>query len=309
MNRLSIIRTSAAITVLLALALSACTTTPERVPELDQARMTVERLEDQPKAQHAASGKLTTAQEALLRAEAALENEEPLDAIRHHAYVARRQAEIGIELTLEAEARDELEQAERYRNELRLRARTAEAERAQTLAEQQAVEARESAHEAERSREIAEAALAEADQMGEELEEMKAEQTARGLVLTLSDVLFDTGQADLKQGSMMAMDRLANFMKDNPERNLMIEGHTDARGSEQLNAELSSRRANAVALALTERGIASDRLRTIGLGEGYPVASNDTTAGMQQNRRVEIVISDRNGSFPEAAERRMISQH
>lgn len=170
-------------------------------------------------------------------------------------------------------------------------------------------EARESAREAERSRAIAEAALAEADQMGEELEEMKAEQTARGLVLTLSDVLFDTGQAELKQGSMMAMDRLANFMKDNPERNLMIEGHTDARGSEQLNAELSSRRANAVALALTERGIASDRLRTIGLGEGYPVASNDTAAGMQQNRRVEVVISDRNGSFPEAAERRMISQH
>lgn len=280
------------------LAFAACTTTPERVAELEQARMTVERLERQPKAQQAASTQLTSAQEALLRAEAALESGQPLEQVRHDAYVARRQAEIGIEFALEAESLEELQQAESYRHELRLRARTLEAERAEELAEQRAAEA-------ERSRATAEAALTEADQLTKELEEVKAEQTARGLVLTLSEVLFDTGQAQLKAGAMVAMDRLADFMNDNPERSLMIEGHTDSRGSEQLNAELSMRRADAVARSLMQRGIAGDRLRTAGLGEAYPVANNDTAAGMQQNRRVEIVISDRDGSFPEAAERRM----
>jgi outer membrane protein OmpA-like peptidoglycan-associated protein len=269
--------------------------------------MTVERLESQPKAQEVASAKLASARQALLSAEAALENGDSLEQVRHDSYVARRQAEIGIELTLEAEAIEEQQQAEDYRNELRLRARTIEAERAQSLAEQRASEARESAREAERSRAIAEAALTEASQLAEELEEMEARQTERGLVLTLSDVLFDTGQAELKDGARVAMDRLAAFMNENAERNVMIEGHTDSRGSEQLNADLSARRAAEVASALAERGIAAERLRTVGLGEAYPVASNDTAAGMQQNRRVEIVISDRDGSFPDAAERRMLS--
>jgi outer membrane protein OmpA-like peptidoglycan-associated protein len=99
------------------------------------------------------------------------------------------------------------------------------------------------------------------------------------------------------------MDRLAQFMRDYGERQVKVEGHTDSRGDETYNIGLSERRARAVRDALVERGIDAQRIRTIGLGEGYPVASNDTQAGMQQNRRVEIVISDEQGNFPAGTER------
>jgi outer membrane protein OmpA-like peptidoglycan-associated protein len=127
-------------------------------------------------------------------------------------------------------------------------------------------------------------------------------------VLTLGDVLFDTAQANLKPGAASTMDRLAQFMRDYGERQVMIEGHTDSRGEDAYNIDLSQRRAAAVRDALLERNIEPQRIRIVGLGEGYPVASNDTQAGMQQNRRVEIVISDEQGGFPAGAERTATSR-
>ncbi len=290
------------------LALGACSTTPDRVPELDTARATVERLEAQPRAQQAASEKLALARDALARAEAALENGEPLELVRHDAYLARRQAEIGLQLTSEAEAREGLQAAEARRNELRLQARTAEAERAEMLAEQRAAEAERSARDAELARAVADAALDEASRLASELEDLEAQQTERGLVLTLGSVLFETDRAELADGAMATMDRLAEFLNENPDHRLLIEGHTDSRGAEEYNRTLSAERAMAVVNALSERGISRDRLRSAGLGEAYPVASNETSAGRQQNRRVEIVVSDADGSFPEAAEQRAMAR-
>lgn len=290
----------------LLLALGACSTTPERVPELDTARATVERLEAQPRAQQAASEKLALARDALARAEAALASNEPLEQVRHDAYLARRQAEIGLQLTSEAEAREGLQEAEARRNELRLQARTAEAERAEMLAERRAAEAERSARDAELARSVADAALDEAGRLASELEDLESEQTERGLVLTLGDVLFDTNRAELAAGAMVTMDRLAQFLNENPDHRLLIEGHTDSRGAEEYNRTLSAERALAVANALGQRGISRDRLRTAGMGEAYPVASNESSAGRQENRRVEIVISDADGSFPEAAEQRVM---
>lgn len=295
-----------AIAASLLLALGACSTTPDRVPELDTARATVERLEAQPRAQQAASEKLALARDALARAEAALANSEPLEQVRHDAYLARRQAEIGLQLTSEAEAREGLQEAEARRNELRLQARTAEAERAEMLAEQRAAEAELSARDAELARSVADAALDEASRLASELEDLESEQTERGLVLTLGDVLFDTNRAELADGAMATMDRLAEFLNENADHRLLIEGHTDARGAEEYNRSLSAERASAVASALGQRGISRDRLRTAGMGEAYPVASNESSAGRQQNRRVEIVVSDADGSFPEAAEQRVM---
>lgn len=290
------------------LAGSGCSSTPERVADLELARSTVQRLEREPRAEQVAAEKLTRARQAISRADIALENGESLDQVQHEAYIARRQAEIGLQLTAEAESQAELGKAQSQRNELRLEARTMEAEQAKTLAERRAEQAEASAREAQLSRSVAEAALDEADRLANELKEMEAERTERGMVLTLSDVLFDTNRAVLREGAMLTMDRLAEYLDNNPERRLLIEGHTDARGSEEYNRELARERAGAVAMALAERGIASDRLRTAGLGESYPIAGNDTSAGMQQNRRVEIVISNPDGSFPRAAEERLISQ-
>jgi outer membrane protein OmpA-like peptidoglycan-associated protein len=290
------------------LVLAACSSTPERVPELESARATVERLELEPRAQQAASEKLVLARDALARAKTALANNEPLEQVRHDAYIARRQAEIGLQLTSEAESRAKVQEAERRRNELRLQARTVEAERAEMRAERSTAEARRSARDTELSRSVADAALDEAARLALALEEMEAEQTERGMVLTLGDVLFDTGRAELADGAMATMDRLAEFLSENPEHRLLIEGHTDSRGSDEYNRNLSADRARSVADALSQRGVSRDRWRTAGMGEAYPVASNDTSAGRQQNRRVEIVVSDGDGNFPEAAEQRAMTQ-
>lgn len=293
------------------LALSACTTTPERIPELDQARSTVESLERQPQARQAASIQLTNAREALQRAEAALEDGQPVEHIRHEAYLARRNAEIGLAMTSEAEAAREISQAEARRREVQLEARTAEAERARSMAEQRAMQAERSQQEARASQAVAEAAIEEANRLADELNamegELEAERTERGLVLTLGDVLFDTDGDDLKAGADVSMDRLAAFLKENPRRRLMVEGHTDSRGEAEYNKDLSERRADSVTEALVERGIPSDRIRPVGLGEEYPVAGNDTSAGMQQNRRVEIVVSNSDGTFPAPAEQRAVA--
>jgi outer membrane protein OmpA-like peptidoglycan-associated protein len=179
------------------------------------------------------------------------------------------------------------------RQEVQLEARETEARRAQLMAERRAVEA--------------EAALDEAERLAGELESVRSAQTERGLVLTLGDVLFDTNEAALKDGASPTLDRLARFMDENPDRRLLIEGHTDSRGTDEYNRQLSGERAQSVADALSVRGIAGDRLRTAGLGEDFPVASNDAAAGRQQNRRVEIVVSDAEGAFPVSAEQRAAS--
>jgi outer membrane protein OmpA-like peptidoglycan-associated protein len=194
---------------------------------------------------------------------------------------------------------------------VQLQARTVEAERSQRLAEQRALQAERSAREAETSQSVAEAAISEANRLADELNqlegELEAQQTERGLVLTLGDLLFDTAGSDLKEGAEVSMDRLAAFLNENPNRRLLVEGHTDARGSDEFNKELSARRADAVTEALVQRGIPSERLRSVGLGEDFPVASNETVAGMQQNRRVEIVVSNPDGSFPASAEQRAVA--
>jgi len=109
--------------------------------------------------------------------------------------------------------------------------------------------------------------------------------------------LFDTGQATLKPGANLVLDRLASFMSQNPQTKVRIEGHTDSTGSADFNQALSQRRADAVAIALENRGLSADRVRAIGRGEDFPVASNSSAAGRQQNRRVEIVFSDQAGQF------------
>ncbi len=189
----------------------------------------------------------------------------------HDAYLARRHAEIGMQVVSEAQARETIEQAEAERRNVQLQARTAEADAARQLAERRTEEARESAREARRAQQVAEAAIEEAQRMADEMEEMEAQQTERGLVLTLSDVLFDTDSARLKEGAELTIDRLEQFLRNNPERNLLIEGHTDARGPEEYNLDLAQRRADALAQALLQRGISRDRLRPVGLGEAYPV--------------------------------------
>lgn len=162
-------------------------------------------------------------------------------------------------------------------------AKTTEAEKAKMLAESKASEA-------EKARAEAEKARADAEQLMKELSELKAKQTDRGIVLTLGDVLFETGKADLSTQAKRSIDKLAEFLNTHTTRNVLIEGHTDSVGSVEYNIGLSERRAEAVKTMLAERGISADRIATKGYGKKYPVASNGTAYGRQQNRRVEVII-------------------
>jgi OmpA-OmpF porin, OOP family len=146
-------------------------------------------------------------------------------------------------------------------------------------------------------------ALAETEDLNEQLEDelagLPARQTDRGLVVTLSeDILFDVDRADIKAGGTQELARVAEFLRDNPDRNLVIEGHTDSTASDAYNLALSERRANAVEDFLISQGVDPRRMVSHGYGEQLPVATNDSAAGRQQNRRVELVILEAGEAIP-----------
>jgi outer membrane protein OmpA-like peptidoglycan-associated protein len=115
-------------------------------------------------------------------------------------------------------------------------------------------------------------------------------ETSRGLVISLSDILFDVNQATLKPGAANNVQKIAAILNQYPNYNISVEGHTDSQGSDTYNQSLSERRAAAVLQQLVAGGVAASRISSKGFGESQPVASNDTPAGRQQNRRVEVVV-------------------
>jgi outer membrane protein OmpA-like peptidoglycan-associated protein len=283
------------------LALAACSTTPERIDELEQARAAVNQLQNDPMAEAAAARELDKARSALKNADSMKINSRNLENIRHEAFIAQGYADIGMARVAELRAREGIEKAELKRSEVLREAREAETERAQALAETRGAEATIAKEQAQLARQQAAAATSEARRLQDELKDLQTEQTERGLILTLGDVLFDTDKAELKPGAQSSIEQIAEFLSTNPDRRLLIEGHTDSRGTDEYNDSLSQRRADAVKNALLAEGIAADRIRAAGLGEAHPVATNDTVAGRQQNRRVDVVIASAGErGFPES---------
>jgi outer membrane protein OmpA-like peptidoglycan-associated protein len=161
----------------------------------------------------------------------------------------------------------------------------ANAEAARIAAEAQAQQARAAAEQADREK----AALR--DQLRQQLNQvLDTRETARGLIVNLSDVLFDTGSATLKPGAREKLARIAGILLSHPDLRLQIEGHTDSVGEADYNQRLSESRADSVRAYLLAQGIAAASVITTGFGETRPVTSNDTPAGRQQNRRVEVVV-------------------
>lgn len=252
-----------------AAALAGCASAPQRSDRLEAARTEVQTLAQDPLAPQAASKDLEQARQRLQQADTALEQKQPPAVIDHLAYLAQRHAEAGEARVQEARSRQEIARADEQRNRVLLEARAREAD-------------------------VAKAQLAATQA---QLAELQAKQTDRGVVVTLGDVLFDSGRATLKPGADLTLDRLATYMSGNPQARVLIEGHTDNRGSDEYNDALSERRADAVAAALMRRGVPADNVKAVGRGKEYPVATNDTQAGRQQNRRVEIIFSDASGRF------------
>ena len=132
-------------------------------------------------------------------------------------------------------------------------------------------------------------------------EEVKVEQKERGTTVTLEDINFEFGKAELLPGARQTIDPLVELLKKDPKRNILIEGFTDSVGNDQYNLKLSLQRANAVRDAITAKGISSERITTKGYGKLFPVESNETPAGRQKNRRVEIIILNEGVSAEQAA--------
>ncbi|MFU8831058.1 MAG: OmpA family protein [Wenzhouxiangella sp.] len=136
------------------------------------------------------------------------------------------------------------------------------------------------------------AARAQSLELQRQIAELNARETDRGLVVTLGDVLFATGQSNLTGAAGPNLNKLAAFLDEYRDRTVLIEGHTDSVGSADSNQLLSQRRAESVRTYLVGQGVAANRLTSSGLGQGSPVATNNTATGRQQNRRVEVIISN-----------------
>jgi outer membrane protein OmpA-like peptidoglycan-associated protein len=214
--------------------------------------------------------------------------------------LAQAETEKAVRAKKEAEARArEAEEKAREAEEARLAAQSEgeraarakmEAEARKREAEQARLAAMAEAERAEKARAAADKFKAEADQLMKEVSQLKGQLTERGIVLTMGDVLFATDQSTLSPNAHRNVEKLAEFLQKYPKRNVLIEGHTDNVGADEYNLSLSQRRAEAVKEALVAKGIDPGRIWTKGYGKRYPVASNDTPAGRQLNRRVEVII-------------------
>ena len=275
-----------------AIMLGACSSMPTTTPMLDQARGDFIAANNNPAVASYAPLEFKQASEALEKANAAAARKESLEEIDQLAYIAKQKIATANEVAKQKAAEADMANAGRVRDQVRLDARTAEAERAKA----EAAAAQGAAADAQRAAAEAEARTREAQARAAQLEAMmidlQAKKTERGMVITIGDVLFATGQADLTPVGMGNLRKLADVMQANPERTVLVEGFTDSVGGAAYNQELSERRAMAVRNALTSMGVAPQRVAMKGYGEAYPVASNDTAGNRQLNRRVEIVLSN-----------------
>lgn len=160
-----------------------------------------------------------------------------------------------------------------------------EAEQARRLAESRASEA-------ELARREAELALAQMDTLKRQLENLQLRETESGVVVTLGDVLFETGEVNLREQALTSLVEVVDLLQTEPDKQIRIEGHTDSIGSSEANLRISRQRADAVRSALVDLGVDADRMTAVGMGEDYPIDSNETEQGRASNRRVDVILLD-----------------
>ena len=244
--------------------LASCETTPDSSALLEQARSAVTQAEADPNVGKYAPTELDRARKLLSSAEAsAKEKGADGKTASHYAYLTAQMARIAQQRAQEQVAITHLKAGETERQKILLSARKSDADQAATR-----------------------------------LENLRALQTSRGIVLTLDDVSFDRGKAKLKPGAEPSIDQITTFLNENPERRVQVETFTDSQGTNDFNIELSQSRADAVAMAIIRRGIDAERVRAVGYGEGFPVANNSNDVSRQMNRRVEIIVSNDDAAIP-----------
>jgi len=221
----------------------------------------------------------------------------------------QREAQARADAQAEAQRRQQAEQAEaaaeRMKQEAQQAAEAAAKQQAQAEAAQQAAlaqqqqaetKAREAEAEAAKARQSAAQAEAEKTQLRAQLLQqlnavLQTQDSARGLIVNMSDVLFDVGSSELKPATREKLAKISGILLAHPGLTLQIEGYTDSTGSDALNMELSGMRADGVRDYLAQEGVPVSSMTAQGFGKAQPVASNDTPDGRQKNRRVELVVN------------------
>jgi len=255
-----------------------CSHTPARPVALEQARTAYAQAQQDPQVASNAPVALRDAEEAVRRAEQTWEKDKDVREVQNLSAVAERRVALARAAADKKMAENEVAQLGAERERVLLDARTRQAEQVQ--------------READRAYQQVRSVTSRDAQLEQELATLKANarETERGLVLTLGDILFGSGQAALAPGVMHRLQPLITVLREHPERQVTIEGYTDSIGSESSNLELSQRRAEAVRDFLIQNGVDASRIIARGFGAASPVAPNATEAGRQQNRRVEVII-------------------
>jgi len=328
---MSIQKRTLPVAALLVIALGACSTAPKQDLALQQVRTQLEELKANQELAGYAPLALGEAERSLRQAETATGNDTQrihlvymadrrIQIARAAAQTAQLNAEfqrLGDERSamLVKASKAEAERARREAEQARMmsQAREEDAQRArqETLAAQQreAASARDaeqaieeaqqakalaasSATEAQLARREADLAMEQADTLRRQLENLQLRQTESGVVVTLGDVLFESGQTQLLDEALASLVEVVDLLQSEPDKNIRIEGHTDSTGDAETNLEISALRANSVFEALVSLGVDRDRFTVAGMGEDFPIASNDTEEGRRQNRRVDVILLD-----------------
>lgn len=315
----------------LLLLLSACQSAPKKDLALERIRSQLNELQSDEQLSGYASLALSEAERATRAAENATGNETQRNHLNYmadrriqiaRAAAQREQMEDELEQLrlehsrllvrasqLEAEsARQEADQARMISQATAEEAENArmEADSAMTREEQSALSARRAREEAEQAKALAEsnalaASLAkkeanlaseQAQSLRRQLDNLQLRQTESGVVVTLGDVLFETGQTELKQDTVTGLVEVVDLLQSEPGKKIRIEGHTDSVGEASTNLRLSQQRADAVLTALVDLGVEASRIKSVGMGEDFPIATNDTPEGRSQNRRVDVILLD-----------------
>ena len=236
----------------LSVGLAACSSQPN--VNLEEAQSNFSSLQSDPQAAKVAALETKDASEMLKRAEKAYLDEEDEAKVDQLAYLANQRVEVAKQTINLRNAEANLQNSAAKRAEARLAARDAQIQQLQ--------------------------------------QSLNAKQTERGTLITFGDVLFDLNRAELKPAGLGNINKLAQFLQENLERKVVVEGYTDSSGAANYNQQLSERRANSVRAALVKMGVGPERIVAQGYGKEYPVADNNSSSGRAMNRRVEVTISN-----------------
>lgn len=272
MTHITLFKSSALAALLLGSLASGCASSPPK--ELKDARAAYRGASEGPAAT-SNPAQLHTAQQALNLAEKTFDEEGDSAATRDRSYVAMRKAQLADTQARINDSRAKLEQLQKSAGQ----AQVAKLQATQGQLQQ----SQSQLQEAERKRQEAEAQLAK-------LANVKQEE--RGMVITLSgSVLFASDKSELLPAAQQRLSEVAQALKEgNPDAQIVVEGHTDSKGSEGYNLDLSAKRAEAVRSYLVSQGVPENRIRSQGLGFARPIADNKSAEGRANNRRVEIVV-------------------